>query len=192
MEKHKGWLRVGLFLPLCSSEQSWKPDFDEGRASRWRRAGTATVEVCNVWPEVDAERTEPAAQPSSVCLPTYSSLKSEKPTTVLLLYEEITWQYSRCYWCGLGEKKKQIKSEIKSVTILSTLIHCRCSNIILWYVFLFYRNKKKKNLNIYYFERFWKRLTQGVLQQLVIIATHPVSCYNAWKNNFYVIYSLYN
>lgn len=60
-------------LPLCSSERSWSPCFDEGRASRRRKAGTATIEVCSMWPEDSAGTTEQAAQPSSVALPTYSS-----------------------------------------------------------------------------------------------------------------------
>lgn len=53
-----------LMLPLCSSERSGWTNFDEGRASRRRKAGTATVEVCNMRPEDSAGTTEQAARPS--------------------------------------------------------------------------------------------------------------------------------
>lgn len=60
-----------LVRPLCSSERSRWPNSAGGRASRWRRA--ATVEACSVWSGDSAGRSERAAPPSSVALPTCSS-----------------------------------------------------------------------------------------------------------------------
>lgn len=60
-------------LPLCSAERKWWPCSDEDRDSRRMKAGTAKVEACSERSKDWTWRTEPAAQPLSVVLPTSSS-----------------------------------------------------------------------------------------------------------------------
>ena len=72
-------------VPLCSSERSRWPYFDEGRVSIWRKAGTATVEVCRVSSEDSAGTTEQAARPSSIGRPTCSSSSARRPLVCGLL-----------------------------------------------------------------------------------------------------------
>lgn len=64
---------VVLALPLCSSGRNWWPHAGEGRTSRQRMAGMATVEACRAKPKGSDGRTVRAAQPSSAVLPIYSS-----------------------------------------------------------------------------------------------------------------------